>query len=81
MTEQSQPFHDMAARIEKIEPAEFAGAVVIMPPGGGEPIVFLTTDPMPVQPQFWSSVQARVELAAAKAQQAETAMQPWAPHR
>ena len=28
MTEQSQPFLDMAARIEKIDPVEFAGAVV-----------------------------------------------------
>jgi hypothetical protein len=77
MSDQSQPFSDMAARIEKIDLAEFAGAVVIVPPGEGEPITFLHTDPNPVLAAFWAAVSGRVEIGVAKAQEAETSMQPW----
>ena len=78
MIEQAKPFADMAARLERIEPAEFAGAVVVVPPGDGEPIVFLTTDPAAVPAQFWSSLSSRVETAAVRAQAAEQNAQPWA---
>ena len=78
MSEQSQPFFDMATRIEKIDSAEFAGAVVIVPPGDGEPITFLHTDPNPVLAAFWAAVSGRVEIGVASAQEKETAMQPWA---
>ncbi len=78
---QSQPFLDMAARIEKINAKEFAGAVVIVPPGGGEPITFMHTDPTPVLAAFWATLTGRVEVGTANAQDAEKALQPWAGRR
>lgn len=71
MNDEAQPFLDMAERISRMA-AEFAGAVVIVPPGDGEPITFLLTDPSPSLPQFWSGLQSRVELSALKAQQDES---------
>ena len=81
MTDQSQPFLDMAARIEKIDPEEFAGAVVIVPPGGGEAITFLHTDPAPVLAAFWATLTGRVEVGTANAQDSEKASQQWAGRR
>lgn len=63
----AQHFADMAARIEKIDLAEFAGAVVVVPPGDGEPIAFLMTDPRPDIAQFWGSAKSRVEVKAVEA--------------
>jgi len=60
------PFEDMAKRIAAIDPNEFAGAVVILPPGG-EPIAFLTTDPNPDIVQFWASAKSRIEVRAIEA--------------
>ncbi len=64
------PFAQMAARIERIDEKEFAGAVVVVPPTG-EPIAFLVSDPDPNLAQFWSSVASRVEVAAAEARENE----------
>jgi hypothetical protein len=78
MTEPSAPFTDMAARIARIDLAEFAGAIVVVPPDG-EPIAFLTTDPKPDMMQFWSTVKSRVEVRATEAmQQAANQQDPWA---
>ncbi len=65
-------FTAMAARLDRIDPAEFAGAAVIVPKDG-EPIVVLLADPAPKPAQFWSLVASRVEIAVAEARQAEEA--------
>lgn len=65
----SEPFEEMAARIAKIDPAEFAGAIVVLPPGGEDPIAFLTTDPRPDVVQFWASAQSRITVKATEAMQ------------
>lgn len=62
----------MAARLARIDAAEFAGAAVIVPKDG-EPIVFLLADPTPKAGQFWSGLSSRVEIAAAEARQLEEA--------
>jgi hypothetical protein len=71
------PFQAMAERIRKIADDEFAGAVVIQPPGGAEPIAFLITDPAPDLLQFFASVKARVEIAYSQASE-QVADQPGA---
>lgn len=63
------PFIRMAERIAAIEPAEFAGACVIQPPGDAEPIAFVTSDPSPDVIQFLAAVKARIEIAYAEAMQ------------
>ncbi len=76
MSDHADQFTAMADRLGKIDPAEFAGAVVVVPPEG-DPISFLLTDPKPNAMQFWSGLQSRVELAAAEALQAQqTPQQP-----
>lgn len=60
-------FRGMADRIEGIAEGEFAGAVVIVPPGEGLGIEFCTSDPRPDLVQFWASVKARIEIAYAEA--------------
>lgn len=79
MADPAEAFALMAERIAKIDQTEFAGAVVVVPPGGGEIIAFLTTDPQPNQAQFYTSVMSRVEIAAAHAKDAEATAQgqPW----
>lgn len=54
----------MARRIAATEENEFAGAVVVVPPGGVEPITFLLTDPSPDVAQFWAGLQGRVQSRA-----------------
>lgn len=65
-------FNAMVARLERIDPKEFAGAAVIVP-RDGEPIVVLLSDPSPKAAQFWSLVISRVEIGAAEAKDAEQA--------
>ena len=62
---EDEPFREMAGRIAKIDPQEFAGAAVIQPPDGGEPIAFLIAEAKPDLLQFWAAVKARVEIAYA----------------
>ena len=77
MPDPSDAFKEMAERIGNIALAEFAGAVVIVPPGEHEPIVFLTTDPKPSAAQLYAAVQSRVEIGAAQAQDAEAKAHSW----
>lgn len=70
MDEPAKAFAEMADRIVRMNPAEFAGAAVIVP-RDGEPIIFLLQDPNPKAAQFWSGVASRVEVAAALAQKSE----------
>jgi hypothetical protein len=71
----------MSARIAKINPDEFAGAIVVVPPGDGEPIAFLTTDPKPNLMQFWATVKTRVEVATEAMQSAASQKDPWGGRR
>jgi hypothetical protein len=78
MTEPAQFFRDMAARIEKVEKAEFAGAAVVVPPGGGEAITFLLTDPQQHILQFFTTIKSRVEEKATEhMEQARNRQQGW----
>ena len=83
MSDRSIPFSEMADRIAKIDPFEFGGAVVVLPPGeNAVPIAFVTTDPHPDLMQFWSTVKARVEVRATEmVQQAAAQLDPWAQRR
>lgn len=70
MADPAEVFTAMAERLAKIDASEFAGAAVIVAKDG-MPIEFLLVDPTPSAPQFWSGVQTRVEIGAAKARDAE----------
>jgi hypothetical protein len=54
----------MAARIDKNDPADFAGAMLLVPPEGGEPIELLLVNPARNLAMFWSTVSAMVQVAA-----------------
>lgn len=77
MNEPAKPFEEMVADIIRVDPEKFAGAVVVVPPGDGEPIAFLTTDPKPNIVQFWSTVKNRIDVAANEAIQAAATRDPW----
>ena len=76
MSDHDKPFRDMADRIERGDPAEFAGAVVVVPPSG-EPIAFMLTDPKPSLAQFWTGLQGRIDGAAAEAKSAQEQPGPY----
>jgi len=71
MSEFAQAFRAMVARIEKMDPADFAGAVVIVPPGDGEPIVELRADPNPDVVGFWAGIETRIETRKMEMARAE----------
>jgi hypothetical protein len=81
MAAPAEHFSAMAQRIGKIDPSEFAGAVVIVPPGDGPVIAFLEQDPSPLAAQFWTNVRNRVEIAGTQAQMSEAQQQPWGARR
>ena len=62
MTNPAQLFVDMADRINRTPEGEFAGAAVIVPPGGGDPITLLLVDPKQDIVQFFATVKSRVEI-------------------
>ena len=62
MTDPAEFFTDMANRIGRINGQEFAGAAVIVPPGGGDPITLLLVDPKQDIVQFFATVKSRVEI-------------------
>lgn len=70
----ASPFEAMAARIAAIKPAEFAGAIVFVPPAdpqhGLEPVDMLLTSASPQRDIafFWSTVKAKVEAAISEVQ-------------
>ena len=57
----SERFRVMADRIER-NPSEFGGAVVIVPPGGGEPIEFLLIDAKGDAGQFYGAVTTKIQV-------------------
>jgi hypothetical protein len=58
-------FRAMAGRIDKNDPAEFAGALLIVPPSG-DPIEYLALNPKQDVAAFWGAVQAHVQRALAE---------------
>lgn len=66
MIDPAQFFRDMADRVEKIGENEFAGAAVVVPPGGGEPIALLLVDPKQDLVQFFATVKSRVEVVTSE---------------
>jgi hypothetical protein len=62
----ADPFVAMAKRIEAIDPKEFAGAVVIVPPEGGPAVEFMLNDPQPNAAAFWAIAKTRVEVRVAE---------------
>ena len=61
----SEPFVQMAARIERNDPKEFAGSILIVPPEG-EPIAVLMTDPTKDLEAFWSMASGKIAAATAQ---------------
>lgn len=70
MTETSDRFRQMAARIEHNAPispdspnAMFGGAAVIIPPAnGGRPVELLLLDASSDPAQFWATVMTRIKI-------------------
>ena len=60
----STPFRVMAERIDKNDPAEFSGAVVIVPPTG-DPVVRLCLDPSADVAMFWGEIMTKAQMALA----------------
>ena len=66
MSDPKQFFLDMAARIERNEPTEFGGVMLIVPPKG-DPIeyFFVTTRPDEDETFFWAQCKAKLDTTAA----------------
>jgi hypothetical protein len=62
-------FRVMAERIDRNPSEEFGGAVLIVPPAGGEAIEILLIDPKKDLAAFWGTVQAKVQVAVAEMQE------------
>lgn len=80
-------FRAMAERIERNDPAEFAGAILIVPPPNrdgreDEPIEVLFVDPSRDVAMFWGTLRTKVEREGAQAtalaeQQRQMLSQTW----
>lgn len=57
-----QPFVDMAKRLARNQDAEFGGAMVLVPPGGGDPISLLIVDPAQDLGHFLSAAMTKLEI-------------------
>lgn len=56
-------FHKMGDRIShNVGVAQFGGAAVIIPPGGGEPIEVLILDSQGDVAQFWGTIKGRIAM-------------------
>lgn len=58
----AQQFIDLAERIDRNRPEDFAGAYLIVPPNGGEPISGIFIGPSDL-PAFLAFVKSKVEIA------------------
>lgn len=54
-------FDEMAERVRRILPEEFAGAILVVP-AEGEPIALAMADTSKDQEVFWSSVMGKVSV-------------------
>lgn len=61
----SASFRQMADRIDHNQDGSFGGAVVIVPPGDGEPINLLMLDPSQDIVSFWMTLQTKVQATIA----------------
>lgn len=61
-------FDEMAARIRKNDVSDFAGALLVVPPGQDEPIAILMIDPRQDLAHFWATIHSKVQIAAAEFQ-------------
>ncbi len=62
-------FRAMAERIEKNDLDEFSGALLVVPPGGEEPISILLVNPKRDLAAFWATVASTIQVAAAEFQE------------
>lgn len=74
-------FREMADRIERNDPAEFAGAILVVPPvpisgGEWEPIEMLLVNPRREEWHFWSTIFTKVQVEAGKWKDANTTPPP-----
>ncbi len=63
MSERSDKFRAMADSIDNNEGKPFGGAVVIIPPGGGDAIEMLVLDSREDALQFYTNIKTMAELA------------------
>ena len=61
--EPAKRFAAMAQRIDDNIGEPFGGAVVIVPPGGGESIEILMLDPHADLAMFWSAISTKIGIA------------------
>ena len=74
MSEERGPadlFRAMADRIERNDPEEFGGAILLVPPPSQEgrdvePVVILLVDPNQDQRHFWATAKTESEIAAGR---------------
>ena len=73
-----QIFLDMAARIERNDPAEFGGVMLIVPPVG-EPVeyFFVTTHPENEEVFFWAQCKAKIDATTDERVTRLAAADPW----
>lgn len=57
-------FREMAERIDRATEAEFAGAMLLVPPGESEPLTMLLVDPQQKPEIFWFAAKNRVDTEA-----------------
>lgn len=82
MSDKAKPFLDMAERVSRLLDGDFAGALIIVPPGDAEPIVMLNVDPSQNAAHFWNAAKNRVEIAFAEFMEAmRGANDPWGQRR
>jgi hypothetical protein len=73
-----RPFEEMAKRIRKIDAAEFAGAIVVVPPDG-EPISILLQSSKGDLARFWGMASTEIGMRSEEEKAAAVAQQdPWA---
>lgn len=65
------PFVEMAERIRRNDEAEFAGAILIVPPSG-DPIAVMIADPTKDAESFWAVAAAKIEIATREYQMNKT---------
>lgn len=62
MEDFTKAFTEMAERIARMNPEEFAGALVFVPPEGDPLAILLAESPKPNLVQFWHIAETRVQI-------------------
>lgn len=71
-------FRSMADRIDRNDPKEFAGAMLVVPPDGGEPITMLLIRPDHDLAMFWATVGSMIAVAAREFEEKARSNDPFA---